>query len=143
MLKVYTPPYFSILFIVNIANIFFSTYFITLLLIGITFKIFTVAIKDEYNLMIFLSLITFCIIEAIQGLTIFSLTISSIIIYLFIIPRLKHLFSSSLILDFIYIFVLYIFFYVLTQSYIVFDVPFVVILMANFFIDIFIVGLLL
>jgi hypothetical protein len=143
MLKVYTPPYITMLISVNIMNIFFSTYFITLLLIGVTFKILTVSIKEERNLLILFSIITFLVIENSQGLKIFSLTLSSMVIYLFIVPRLKNLFSSTVILDFIYIFILYIFFYILTQSYIAFDLSLITIFLMNFFIDIIIVGLVL
>ena len=143
MLKVYTPPYITMLISVNIMNIFFSTYFITLLLIGVTFKILTVSIKEERNLLILFSIITFLVIENSQGLKIFSLTLSSMVIYLFIVPRLKNLFSSTVILDFIYIFILYIFFYILTQSYIAFDLSLITIFLMNFFIDIIIIGLVL
>jgi hypothetical protein len=143
MVKVYSPPFFTMLFAINIINILFSTYLITALLIGVTFKILTSAIKNEENIIVILSIITFLVIENTQGLKMFSLTLSSIIIYLFIIPRLKNLVSSSIILDLIYVFILYIFFFIMTNSYVIFDTSLAVILLINFFIDILIIGLIL
>jgi hypothetical protein len=143
MLKKYTPPYITILVIINIINIISSTYFIAFFLAGVTFKIFTISIKNEHNYMFLFSIITFLIIENTQGLKLFSLTITALVVYFFIIPRIKHLFSSSVMLDFLYIFAFYILFYILFQSYIQFDLSVMITFIINFFIDIIIIGFIL
>ena len=143
MLKKYTPPYMTILLLICIINIIFSAYFISIFLAGIVFKIFTVSIRKEYNYLFIFSIITFLIIENTQGLKLFSLTIISLLVYYFIIPRIKHLFSSSFMSDFLYLFSFYLLFYILVQAYIVFDMTLVVVFLLNFFIDILIVGFIL
>jgi len=143
MLKKYTPPYLSILFIISIINIIFSTYFISFFLAGVVFKIFSISIKKGYNYILIFSIITFLVIENTQGVSLFSLTLISLCVYYLIIPRVKHLFSSVLILDFIFIFCFYIIFYLLVQLYSVFDLSVLMTFFVNFFIDILIIGLIL
>jgi hypothetical protein len=143
MLKKYTPPYIPILLIVIIINILSSIYFISFLLAGVVFKIFSSAIRKEDNYLITLSIITFLIIENTQGLKLFSLTIISLVVYFFIIPQIKHLFSSSLMSDFIFLFSFYLLFYIMVQAYNVFDLHVSIIFLTNFVIDIIIVGLIL
>jgi len=143
MLKKYTPPYLSILFIISIINIIFSTYFISFFLAGVVFKIFSISIKKGYNYILIFSIITFLVIENTQGVSLFSLTLISLCVYYLIVPRVKHLFSSVLILDFIFIFCFYIIFYLLVQLYSVFDLSVLVTFFVNFFIDILIIGFIL
>jgi len=143
MLKKYTPPYMTILLLISIINIIFSAYFLSIFLAGIVFKIFTISIRKEYNYLFIFSIITFLIIENTQGLKLFSLTIISLLVYYFIIPRIKHLFSSSFMSDFLYLFSFYLLFYILVQAYIVFDMTLLVVFLLNFFIDILIVGFIL
>ena len=143
MLKKYTPPYITILFIACIVNIIFSSYFISFFLAGVVFKILTIAIKEEYNYVFMLSILSFLIIENSQGLKLFSLTIITLLVYYFIIPRIKHLFSSSLIGDLLYIFSFYLLYYMSIQLYSVFDVAILIIFLINFAIDLIIVGFIL
>ena len=143
MLKKYTPPYITILFIACIVNIIFSSYFISFFLAGVVFKILTIAIKEEYNYVFMLSILSFLIIENSQGLKLFSLTIIALLVYYFIIPRIKHLFSSSLIGDLLYIFSFYLLYYMSIQLYSVFDVAILIIFLINFAIDLIIVGFIL
>ncbi len=143
MLKKYTPPYLTILFMVSMINIIFSSYFLSFFLAGVVFKILTIAIRKEYNYIFIFSIISFLIIENTQGLKLFSLTIIALLVYYFIIPRIKHLFSSSFMGDFLYIFSFYVFYYMLVQVYSVFDVSILIIFLINFFIDLLIVGFIL
>ena len=143
MIKKYIPPYLTILFIICIVNIIFSSYFISFFLAGVVFKILTIAIRKEYNYVFLFSIITFLIIENTQGLKLFSLTIISLLVYYFIIPRIKHLFSSSIIGDFLYILSFYLFYYGVVQIYSIFDISIVTIFVANFVIDLLIVGFIL
>lgn len=143
MLKKYTPPYSTILFTICIVNIIFSSYFISFFLAGVVFKILTIAIRKEYNYVFIFSIISFLIIENTQGLKLFSLTIIALLVYYFIIPRIKHLFSSSIMGDFLYIFSFYILYYMMVQAYAVFDVSVLIIFLINFAIDLLIVGFIL
>ena len=143
MLKKYTPPYITILFIINIVNIIFTTYFISFFLAGVVFKILSISIRKEYNYVFIFSIITFLVIENSQGLKLFSLTIISLLVYYFIIPRIKHLFSSSMMEDFLYIFAFYILFYMLIYLYGTFELSILVTFIINFIIDILIVGFIL
>jgi len=143
VLKQYTPPYITILILISIINILSSSYFISFFLAGVVFKIFTISLKKEYNYILILSIITFLIIENTQGLKIFSLTLITLIVYYFIIPRIKDLFSSSFMGDFIYILSFYIFYYASIQIYGVFDMAVVIVFVINCIIDLIIIGFIL
>lgn len=143
MLKKYTPPYITILFLICLCNILFSTYFISFLLAGVVFKIFTVSLRKEYNYLLLLCIVTFLIIENTQGLKLFSLTIISLVVYYLIIPRIKHLFSSDFMSGFLYILSFYIIFYLVVQMQTSFDIGMLIIFLINFVIDILIVGFIL
>ena len=143
MLKKYTPPYLTILFVICIINIIFSTYFISLFLAGVVFKILTISIRKEHNYVFIFSILTFLIIENTQGLKLFSLTITALLVYYFIIPRIKHLFSSSLMSDFLFVFLFYVIFYIQVQVYSSFDLSLLITFLISFFIDILIVGFIL
>jgi len=143
MLKKYTPPYMTILFIISLVNIIFSSYFISFFLAGVVFKILSIAIRKEYNYLFIFSIITFLIIENTQGLKLFSLTVIALLVYYFIIPRIKHLFSSSIMGDILYMFSFYILYYTMVQVYSVFDISILIIFLINFVIDLLIVGFIL
>ena len=143
MLKENTPPYIAILIIINMVNIFFSSYLIPLFLAGVVFKIFTVSIKKGYNNILFLSIITFLVIENTQGLKLFSLTIIALAIKFLIIPKVKQLFSSDMLSGFIYIFSFYVLVYLSVQISNPFDLDILLVFIANFLIDILIVGFVL
>ena len=143
MLKKYTPPYMTILFIICLVNIIFSSYFISFFLAGVVFKILSIAIRKEYNYLFIFSIITFLIIENTQGLKLFSLTVIALLVYYFIIPRIKHLFSSSIMGDILYVFSFYILYYIMVQVYSVFDISILIIFLINFVIDLLIVGFIL
>jgi len=142
-MKQYKPPYFFILFFIILTNIFFSTYFITILLIGVVFKIFLESLNHKYNYLLIATIFTFVIIETLHGIKIFTFSLISIAIVYLIIPRFKHLFASSIALEFINIFSLYFLFYIVTQSYLPFDFDILTIFIINFLIDIFIVGFII
>jgi len=143
MLKKYTPPYFSILTTVILVNMIFSSYFIAFFLAGVVFQVFKMAIAKGHNYIVLFSILTFLIIENTQGLQLFSLTIIALIVYLVVIPRMKHLFSSNTMSDFLYIFAFYLLFYLLIQIYTSFETSLMSTFLINFFIDILVVGFVL
>jgi len=141
MIKKYEPPYLTILFVVSLINIIFSTYFITILLAGIVFKIFLDVLKKAYYYILLFAIFTFLIIENTQGLNFFSLTFITLILYYLIIPKIKHIFSSSLMAEFIFILLFYIGFLILNSIALSSDTTLIVFL--NFLFDSIIVGFIL
>lgn len=141
MIKKYEPPYLTILFVVSSVNIIFSTYFITILLAGIVFKIFLDVLKKGYYYILLFAIFTFLIIENTQGLNFFSLTFITLILYYLIIPKIKHIFSSSLMAEFIFILLFYIGFLILNSIALSSDTTLIVFL--NFLFDSIIVGFIL
>lgn len=138
-----TPPYITILIGISVINIFFSSYFISFLLIGVVSKVFYTALRKEYIYTLLVAIISFLIIENTQGLKLFSLTIISLVVYFLIIPRLKHLFSSPFMSDSIAIFFGYCLVYMMIQFNMLFTMDILIILLINFFIDILLIGFFL
>jgi hypothetical protein len=134
MIKKQTSYYIPIFSIVILSNILFSTYFIPIFLSGIIFLMFLHSLKKEYYYLLFFSIVTFLIIENTHGLKPFSFTFISVFIYFFIIPKVKHLFSSSSFSEFFYIVIFYTSFFIVyifsngydTSSYDVFIINFII-----------------
>ena len=136
-------PYLITLIFISLVNLFFSTYFIAILMSGVVFKIFLEVVKKENFYFLFLVIFTFLVTETVQGLKIFSLTLVSLALYYFIIPKIKHLFSSSIMSEFIYIFLFYVGVFISTLFYIPFELDLATIFLLNFLIDSFVIGFIL
>jgi len=108
--------------------------------VGVVFKIFLESLKKRYNYILLFSIITFLIIEVVQGLKPFLLTASALVIYYFIIPKMKHTFSSSIMSEFIFILLFYIILFVVTMFFTIFNLNMLYIFLYNFLVDIIIVG---
>ena len=117
-MKTNTYPYLAILFLVTLVNSLFSIYFISIFLSGIVFVLFMETLEKEYYYILFSTVITFLVIESIQGLPTFSMSLISLGLYYFIIPRIKHIFSSYLTYRFTVTFCFYAALYIV---YIFFD----------------------
>jgi hypothetical protein len=139
----YEPPYLIILTSISLINIIFSTYFISIFLAGVVFKIFLNSLKKEHYYIFSYSIFTFLVIETTQGVTLFLLTLISLFIYFFVIPRVKHIFSSSIMAEFIFIFFFYISIFVFVQFNNIFNLDIFLIFILNFILDSFIVGFIL
>ena len=137
----YEPPYFYILLVVILANAIFSTYFIAILLSGVVFKIFQITLKTEQYYLFVFTLFTFLNIENIQGFSFFSLTIISLLLHYIIIPKIKHLITSSGLKEVIYLLLFYFGYFI--SSHIVFNLELLKIILMNFFLDITIIGFVL
>lgn len=143
MNKKFNSTYLFTLSIVLLINLFFSTHFLTLFLIGVVFKIFLEVIeKEEYYLLVAV-IGTFLFIEVTQGFYLFSLTIISIVIYYFVLTRIKHLLSSSILAEFVYIFLFYIAVFVIHSVRHSIQLDQVLLFIYNFLIDSIIIGLFL
>jgi len=110
---------------------------------GVVFKIFLEVVKKENFYFLFLVIFTFLVIETAQGLKIFSLTLISLGLYYFVIPKIKHLFSSSMMSEFIYIFLFYVGVLISTLFYIPFELDLATVFLLNFLLDSFIIGFIL
>ena len=142
-MKSNTSLYLPIFFVVIMINILFSTYFFSFLLAGVVFTIFLECLKKDYYYMLALSIFTFIIIENTHGFNIFSLSFISLFLYYFIIPRIKHLFSSNLLKEMFYIvsfYALIFLVFIYTNS---FDLSSYLIFIINLIIDCIIVGVFL
>lgn len=136
-------PYLTILVFIGLVNLFFSTYFISILMCGVVFKIFLEVLRKENYYFLFVVIFTFLIIEAAQGLKMFSLTLIALTIYYFIIPKIKHIFSSSIMSELIFIFFFYLGVFISTLFYIPFELDLLKVFLLNFLLDSFIVGFIL
>jgi len=139
----YTAPYSGILILICIINIIFSTYFITVFLVGVVFKIFLESLKKQYYYILGFSIVSFMIIEVVHGFKLFSLTATALFLYYFIIPKIKHTFSSSAISEFIYIFLFYLITFIVNIFYSALTINVYYVYLYNFIIDIIIVGFIL
>lgn len=136
-----TVTFFSLV-LVGIVNIFLPVHFLSLLLVGVVFTIFTQSLKNEnYNSLTFM-IIAFSIIELAQGLKLFSLSLVAFFIYIFISPLLKNILSSEKLVKIMIIFIFYIGIAVLFSFLGEVSYELVAILLINYLIDIAIVSLL-
>jgi hypothetical protein len=136
-------PYFSTLITIIIINMFFSTYFITIFLMGVVFTIFIDVLKKEYIYLFIFVILTFCFIETIHDIKPFTLTLISFFLYYFIIPKLKHFFSSLAMAKIVYVFFFYLIFYIFSFFTNYYTSEMSIVFIINFLIDCIFVGLLL
>lgn len=99
---------FTLLIVAITLNIIASIYFLLIMLSGILFMAFYVALKRKYFYSLFFIIITFLIIEVNSGLKPLSLTMLSLFLYIFIIPNIKRTISFSAINSYLYIVIFYI-----------------------------------
>lgn len=133
---------FFFLVLVGVVNIFLPVHFLSLLLVGVVFTIFTQSLKNEnYNSLTFM-IIAFSIIELAQGLKLFSLSLVAFFIYIFISPLLKNILSSEKLVKIMVIFIFYIGIAILFSFLGEVSYELVAILLINYLIDIAIVSLL-
>lgn len=136
-------PYFPVLGLIWFLNIIFSTHFISLFLAGAVFIFFIQFAKNKYYYLLFFSFLTFSFIETVHGLTAFSLTLTAVLIYTIIIPQIKHLFSSKIFAQFLYLFLFYFLFFLFTYLISGKTDGFVLLFIMNFMIDSLIAGFFL
>lgn len=133
---------FFFLVLVGVVNIFLPVHFLSLLLVGVVFTIFTQSLKNENYTSLTFMIIAFSIIELAQGLKLFSLSLVAFFIYIFISPLLKNILSSEKLVKIMIIFIFYIGIAVLFSFLGEVSYELVAILLINYLIDIAIVSLL-
>jgi hypothetical protein len=107
-------PYFTVLAFIWFLNILFNSHFNNIFFAGIVFIFFIQSVKREDYYLLLASFLTFCFIEVIHGLIVFSLSLITVIIYVLIIPQLKHIFNSKIFSKILYLFVFYFSFFMVT-----------------------------
>ena len=98
---------FILSFFIVMINIIFSSHFLSLLFAGVMFTAFIKMLEEKYYYSLLWVSITFLIIENIQGFKLFSLTLLSLFIYIFVKPILQRIFVSFELLKMIYIILFY------------------------------------
>jgi hypothetical protein len=131
---------FILFLIIAFTNIILPIYFISILLAGILFLAFLRAIEKRYYYSLFLIIFSFLMIEISQGLKVFSLSLLSYSIYLFIIPKIKPLLSSYNLFLFLKIFIFYCGILLLFQILGNIDARVISIIVINYIFDIFIIS---
>ena len=121
-------------------NIILSVHLISIFLAGVVFVAFVRALQKRYYYSLILIIFCFNIIETTQGLKLFSLTILSLFIYIFIIPKLKVLLTSINIYSVILLFIFYMGIMILFSFLGTINSLFVSKIVVNYFIDLFIIS---
>jgi len=125
---------------VILTNIILSVHLISIFLAGVVFVAFVRALQKRYYYSLILIIFCFNIIETTQGLKLFSLTILSLFIYIFIIPKLKVLLTSINIYSVILLFIFYMGIMILFSFLGTINSLFVSKIVVNYFIDLFIIS---
>lgn len=107
---------------------------------GVVLKIFLETLKKGHYYYFSFSIGTFVMIEVVQGFHIFSLTLIALFLYFIIIPKIKHTFSSGLVLEIIVTALFYLFVFVMVGVFGKLHLDIFVIFLLNFIIDSIIVG---
>jgi hypothetical protein len=134
---------FILFLVVGVSSIFLPVHFLSLLLIGLVYTIFTKSIEDEEYYSLSLMIFAFTFIELSQGLKLFSLSLLAFFIYIFLYPLLKNALASQKLVRFIVVFLFYIGALLLFNFLGEISYELGAILLVNYFIDIALLGLLL
>jgi len=131
---------FTFLLITITINTISSIHFLLIMLSGICFIAFNTCLKNRYLYSLFFIVITFTFIEINSGLKPFSLTLLSLFIYIFIIPRTHRIMSLSVLNEYIYILIFYIGVFFIWALTIGMSDSFIAIIFVNIIIDLLFFG---
>ncbi len=137
------PIIIFLLFVgVSLVNIIFSVHFVSIIFAGVVFIAFTKTLKNKYYYSLFLVILTFLIIENVQGFRPFSLVALSLFIYIFLKPYLQQIFTSSELVRNLYVIIFYLGMVLIYSFFNNFDIIILPIIVINILIDIIILGML-
>lgn len=134
---------FILLVFVGVVNIFLPVHFLSLLMLGVIYMGFAKSLEQESYYSLSFMIIAFSIVELAQGLKLFSLSLLGFFIYIFIAPRLKNALSSTKIFTLLIVFIFYVGTALLFNFLAEIDLELIAILLANYFIDILFLAVLL
>ncbi len=98
---------FILLFSTVVINIVASIHFLLVMLGGVLFTAFYHCLKKRYIYSLFFVVLTFLFIEINSGLKPLSLTLISLFIYIFIIPKIDENIRYSSLNNYLYILIFY------------------------------------
>jgi len=98
---------FTLLVFAVILNAISSVYFLLIMLSGLLFMAFFVCLKRKYLYSLFFIVIAFLFIEINSGLKPLSLTLLSLFLYIFVLPKINRTMSFSELNSYIYIIMFY------------------------------------
>jgi hypothetical protein len=98
---------FTFLLAVITINMISSIYFLLIMLSGVVFIAFYHCLKRKYLYSLILVILTFLFIEINSGLKPLSLTLLSLFIYIFIIPRIHTIMSFKSLNEYVYVILFY------------------------------------
>ena len=134
---------FLLFLLVCFTNIILPVHFISILLCGMVFIAFIRCLEKKYYYSLTLLVFTFFIIENTQGLKLLSLSLLSLFIYIFIIPKLKTLLASINLYTISIVFIFYMGIIFLYSFFSDLNILFLSKLMFNYILDIFLIGILI
>lgn len=142
--NLFDNPFYVILlfFVVVFFNVIFSVHFISILLAGTVFSAFTYIYNKENYYSLAIIILSFTVIEIAQGMPIFSLSALSFLIYIFIIPKLKQVFSLGELDLLLFVLIFYLAYLIIYFVVYFFNFSVLLKVLLNIFIDLIIVGVL-
>lgn len=99
---------FTFLLIAIILNTIASIHFLLIMLSGILFIAFYICLKNKYLYSLFFVILTFLFIEVNSGFKPLSLSLLSLFIYIFVLPKISRTVSFSSLNNYLYIIIFYI-----------------------------------
>ena len=138
-------PFFLFIFCLFsiVLNTILSSHFILLTFSGFIFLMFYVALKNRYYYSLLTVIITFTFIEYNIGLHLFSLSIISLFIYVFIVPFINRINAFTKINKYVHIIIFYGLLHITWGLQTSFTDTLFFSLLANLIIDAFLIGVLI
>ncbi len=126
---------------VSLINIFSSVHFVPIMLVGVVFIVFNELVKKEHYYSLIWIILTFLVIENVQGFGTFNLLLIALFIYFFIKSSVKHIFLSYSLTRSLYIVMFYCITAFIYGVFNGFDIVSFFYIVVNIVIDIVVVGL--
>ena len=138
-------PFFLFMFCITaiLINTIFTAYFMLVTFSGFIFLMFYVALKNRYYYSLMFVIITFTFLEYNMGLKLFTLSIISLFLYVFIIPFVSRINSFNNYNKYINITIFYGVLYIIWGMNTSFSETLYFTLLINLLIDAFLLGVLL
>ncbi len=131
---------FALLLIIITINTISSIHFLLIMISGVTFISFYLSLKRKYPYSLFFIVLTFTFIEINSGLKPFSLSLLSLFIYIFIIPKVDRIMSFNKLNEYIYILIFYLGVFLIWVITLGMSDSFITIIFVNIIIDLLFFG---
>lgn len=134
---------FIVLLLAVVVNTIASIHFLLIMFAGILFTAFYRCLKKRYLYSLAFIIMAFLLIEINTGLKPFSLTLLSLFIYVFILPRDENYTSYNLSSSYIYIIFFYVGLLIIWSMAFEFSIEILITLVINLIIDLIFFGVFL